>query len=90
MNNIEIHCVCACVAAGHTGLGGFPATRRQPVSLPGKEKGRYQDVCSPFLQGVADLERRGRKDKVPVRSEVRTGVRGNCNGGHMIDDALLL
>lgn len=60
------------MAAGHTGLGGLPAARRQPVSLPGEEEGRYQDVCSPLLQGVADLERRRRKDKVPLRSKVRT------------------
>lgn len=66
-NNIET----LSVAAGHIGLGGFPATCRQPVSLPGEEEGRYQDVCSPLLQGVADLERRRRKDKVPLRSKVR-------------------
>lgn len=54
------------LAAGNSRLGGFPAACRQPVSLPGEEEGWDQDVCSPLLQGVADLERRRRKDKVPV------------------------
>lgn len=57
---------CFCGAAGHSGLGGFPAARRQPVSLSGEEEGRDQDVCSPLLQGVAHLERGRRKDQVPV------------------------
>lgn len=61
-----------CVAAGHTGLGGFPAACGQPVSLPGEEEGRYQDVRPPVLQRVADLERRRREDEVPLRPEVRT------------------
>lgn len=54
------------VAAGHTGLGGLPAARGQPVSLPGEEEGRYPDVCPPLLQGVVDMEGGGRKDKVPL------------------------
>lgn len=54
------------MAAGYSGLGGFPAARRQPVSVPSEEEGWDQDVCSPLLQGVADLERRRRKDQVPV------------------------
>lgn len=64
--------------AGYTGLGRFSATYGQPVSLPGEEERRYQDVCSPLLQGVANLEGRGRKDKVPLRSEVRTGRKNTC------------
>lgn len=58
--------LCLPVAAGHTGLGGFPATRRQPVSLPGEEERRHQDVCAPVLQRVAHLEGGGREDKVPL------------------------
>lgn len=54
------------VAAGHAGLGGLPAARGQPVRLPGEEEGWHPDVCAPLLPGVADLERGGRKDKVPV------------------------
>lgn len=54
------------VVAGHTGLGGLPAARGQPVSLPGEEEGRYPDVCPPFLQGVVDMEGGRRKDKVPL------------------------
>lgn len=59
--------------AGYSGLGRFPATHGQPVGLPGEEERRYQDVCSPLFQGVVNLARRGRKDEVPLRSEVRTG-----------------
>ena len=54
------------VSAGHAGLGGLPTASRQPVSLPGEEEGRHQDVRSPVLQGVADLEGRRREDKVPL------------------------
>lgn len=54
------------MAAGYSRLGGFPTARRQPVSLSGEEEGWDQDVCSPLLQGVADLERRRRKNQVPV------------------------
>lgn len=54
------------MAAGHAGLGGLPATGGQPVSVPGEEEGRHQDVCPPLLQGVADLERGRREDKVPL------------------------
>ena len=68
-------CVSVCVSAGHAGLGRLHAACRQPVSVPGEEEGRHQDVCSPVLQGVAHLERRRREDKVPLRSEVRTGRR---------------
>lgn len=66
------------VVAGYTGLGRFPATYGQPVSLPGEEERRYQDVCSPLLQGVVNLARRGRKDEVPLRSEVRTSGKNMC------------
>ena len=63
------------LAAGHAGLGGLPATRGQPVRLPGEEEGRHQDVRSPLLQRVADLERGRREDEVPLRPEVRAGRR---------------
>lgn len=57
--------------AGHTGLGRLSAASGQPVGFPGEAEGRHQDVRSPVLQGVADLEGGRRKDKVPLRPEVR-------------------